>query len=405
MKVLLAHNFYQQPGGEDLVFSDESRLLESHGHQTIRYTVHNEDVQGMSALKLGGRTIWNEKVRSDVRQLIARERPALVHVHNTLPLLSPALYYGASAEGVPIVQTLHNYRLICPAGLCFRDGKVCTDCVGKSIARPAVQHGCYRGSRPASTAIATMLFVHRLLRTWERKVTVYIALTEMSRQMFVDGGLPRHKITVKPNFVDPDPGRGSGAGGYALFVGRLSPEKGLQTLLEAWRLMRGEVPLFVAGDGPLAADVARAAETVPGLTWLGRRDPSQIQSLLRDAMCLIFPSEWYETFGRVVIEAFAAATPVIAAGHGAAAELVRHGETGLHFRPADPADLAARVMLLSSDAELQTSMRAAARSEFETRYTSEINYQLLMAIYDQALASHRQEGMNTRARRAAQVRE
>ena len=385
MKVLLVHNFYQQPGGEDLVFSDESRLLESHGHQTIRYTAHNDDVQAMSALQLGGRTVWNEKARQDVRQIIAGERPHLVHVHNTLPLLSPAVYYAASAEGVPIVQTLHNYRLICPAGLCFRDGKVCTDCVGKSIAWPAVWHGCYRDSRPASLAIATMLSVHRVLRTWERKVSVYIALTEVSREMFVEGGLPQHKIAVKPNFVDPDPGRGSGSGGYALFVGRLSAEKGLQTLLQAWRLVHGQIPLLLVGDGPLAADVAQAAENIPGVTWLGRRDPPEIQSLLRDAMCLVFPSEWYETFGRVIIEAFAAATPVVAAGHGAAAELVQDGVTGLHFRPGDPSDLAAKVARLSSEPAMQARMRAAARTAFEAQYTADSNYHSLMAIYRRAL--------------------
>jgi len=386
MKVLLVHNFYQQPGGEDLVFSDEARLLESHGHETIRYTAHNDDVHAVSALTLGRRTVWNNKARHDVREVIARDRPHLVHVHNTLPLLSPAVYYAASAEGVPIVQTLHNYRLICPAGLCFRQGQVCTDCVGKSIAWPAVWHGCYRGSRRASAAVAMMLSVHRVLRTWERKVSVYVALTEVSREMFVEGGLPRHKIAVKPNFVDPDPGGGSGSGGYALFVGRLSAEKGLRTLLEAWRRLHGQVRLFVVGDGPLAADVSQAAENIPGVAWLGRRNPPEIQSLLRDAMCLVFPSEWYETFGRVVIEAFAAATPVVAAGHGAAAELVQDGVTGLHFRPGDPSDLAAKVARLSSDPAMQARMRGAARSDFETRYTADLNYRALMTIYDSAIS-------------------
>jgi glycosyltransferase involved in cell wall biosynthesis len=232
-----------------------------------------------------------------------------------------------------------------------------------------------------------MLSVHGVLRTWERKVSVYIALTEVARKMFVEGGLPRHKLTVKPNFVDPDPGPGSGSGGYALFVGRLSAEKGLDTLLEAWRRLDGQVRLFVVGDGPLAAFVSKTAGNIPRVSWLGRRDPPEIQSLLRDAMCLVFPSEWYETFGRVVIEAFAAATPVIAAGHGAAAELVQDGITGLHFRPAEPADLAAKVMSLSADAAMQTRMRAAARKEFERRYTSAVNYELLMAIYRRAFAS------------------
>ena len=342
MKVLLVHNFYQQPGGEDLVFNDEARLLESHGHETIRYTAHNDNVHAMSALTLGRRTVWNNKARHDVRQVIARERPHLVHVHNTLPLLSPAVYYAASAEGVPIVQTLHNYRLICPAGLCFRDGRVCTVCVGKSIAWPAVCTAATgqptRQCRNRDDAVGTPSAAHLGAKSQGLHCPDRSGPEDVCRGR----AAPAQNRRESPISSIPIRG-GSGSGGYALFVVRLSAEKGLQTLLEAWRRVHGQVRLLVVGDGPLAPDVTQAAENIPGVTWLGRRDPPEIQSLLRDAMCLVFPSEGYETFGRVVIEAFAAATPVIAAGHGAAAELVQDGLTGLHFRPGDPSDLAAKV--------------------------------------------------------------
>lgn len=389
MKVLLVHNFYQQPGGEDLVYADEGRLLESRGHQVIRYWAHNDEVASLSRLTLGGRTVWNRKVYYDLRQFIARERPHLVHVHNTLPLLSPSVYYAARAEGLPVVQTLHNYRLICPAAVCFRGGMICTDCLGKSVPWAAVRHACYRRSRSASAAVATMISVHRVLGTWQRQVNVYIALTELARRMFIEGGLPAGKLVVKPNFVAPDPGAGTGSGGYALFVGRLSAEKGVQTLLNAWRSVPRSVPLRIVGDGPLAPDVAAAAENIPGITWLGKRDPREIPSLLRDAQCLVFPSECYETFGRVLVEAFATATPVIAAGHGAAAEVVQDGVTGLHFRPSDPQDLAAKVMLLNSDLAMRTRLGATARREFETRYTADVNYRLLMDIYDRTVPAPR----------------
>jgi glycosyltransferase involved in cell wall biosynthesis len=392
VKILLVHNFYQQTGGEDLVVTDEARLLESRGHEIVRYTAHNDDVGSLSKLSLGRRTIWNHQAYRELRGVIARERPHIVHVHNTLPLLSPSVYYAAAAQRVPVVQTLHNYRLMCPAALCFRDGHVCTECVGKSVPLPAVRHACYRGSRSASAAIVTMLSVHRMIGTWKRKPTVYIALTELARRMFVEAGLPADKVVVKPNFVDPDPGVGTGAGGQAVFVGRLSAEKGVETLLDAWRSIGTQVPLIVVGDGPLAGRAAAAANDMAGVTWLGKRTPDQIMPLLRDAACLVFPSECYETFGRVIAESFATGTPVVAAGHGAAAELVTDGITGLHFRPGDSLDLAAKVTRLKSDPMARARMRDAARKDFEARFTADVNYRSLLAIYRRAMREPLQDG-------------
>ncbi len=384
-KILLVHNYYQQTGGEDLVVADEARLLESRGHEVVRYTVHNDQVSSLSRLTLAQRTIWNQKTFRELRSVIAQHRPHIVHVHNTLPLLSPSVYYAAGAERLPVVQTLHNYRLMCPAAVCFRSGHICTDCVGKPVAWPAIRHACYRGSRSASAAIATMLSVHRLIGTWQRKTSVYIALTAWARDMFIEAGVPADKLVVKPNFVEPDPGAGTGSGDYAVFVGRLSPEKGIQTLLRAWRVVGPQVRLLIIGEGPLASTVAAATNDLPSVTWLGRRDPPEILSIVREAKFLVFPSEWYETFGRVIAEAFATATPVIAAGHGAAAELVAEGVTGLHFRPGDPLDLAAKVLHLNSHPSVRVRMRAAARKEFEDRYTADVNYRLLLAIYHRAM--------------------
>ncbi len=387
MKVFLLHNFYQQIGGEDLVFAEEGQLLESRGHEVIRYRAHNDQVDAVSKIALAAKTIWNPRAYSEVRRLIRRERPQVVHVHNTLPLLSASVYYAARAEGLPVVQTLHNYRLMCPGSLCFRDGRICTDCVGRTVPLPAVRHACYRGSRTTTAAVATMLSVHRMLGTWQQQIDVYITPTSFARDLFVQAGLPAQKLVVKPNFVDPDPGPGSGAGGYALFVGRLSVEKGIQTMLDAWRIVGHQVPLHIVGDGPMSDVVAGATSNIPGVRWLRRRNREEILALLRDATCLIFPSDWYETFGRVIVEAFAAATPVIAAGHGAAAELVRDEVTGHHFRPGDPSELAAKVVLLHSAPAMQARMRAAARREFETLYTADINYRSLMTIYDRAMSA------------------
>jgi glycosyltransferase involved in cell wall biosynthesis len=385
MKILAVHNRYQRPGGEDQVFVDETALLEARDHRVLRYEVHNDQVEQVNRLTLAKDTVWNTSVYRELGALIRLERPDVVHFHNTLPLVSPAGYYAARAEGVPVIQTLHNYRLLCPVALFFRDGRVCEDCMGKAVPWPGVVHKCYRGSRAASGVIATMLTVHRALRTWTEMVDVYVALTEFAKSKFIEGGLPAGKIMVKPNFVAPDPGRGQGGGGYALFVGRLAPEKGTGTMLAAWDRLGTRIPLKIVGDGPLKDRVLGAAARQSNVEWLGHRPVADVHALMGKADMLIFPSQWYETFGRVVAEAFAAGTPVIAANIGAVAELVEHGRTGLKFRPGDPEDLVTQVeWALSHPAELRR-MREEVRAEFEAKYTAESNYRTLMEIYEAAL--------------------
>ena len=389
MKVLAVHNRYQRPGGEDQVFVDETALLETRNHRVLRYEVHNDQVKQMNRLTLAKDTIWNTSAYRELGALIRRERPDVVHFHNTLPLVSPAGYYAARAEGVPVIQTLHNYRLLCPVALFFRDGRVCEDCMGKAVPWPGVVHRCYRGSRAASGVIATMLTVHRALRTWTEMVDVYVALTEFARNKFIEGGLPAWKTVVKPNFVAPDPGRGQGGGGYALFVGRLAPEKGTETMLAAWDRLGTRIPLKIVGDGPLRDRVVEAAARQSNVEWLGHRPMADVHALMGKADMLVFPSQWYETFGRVAAEAFAAGTPVIAANIGAVAELVEHGRTGLKFRPGDPEDLVTQVeWALSHSAELR-NMREEVRAEFEAKYTAERNYRALMEIYEAALERKR----------------
>jgi glycosyltransferase involved in cell wall biosynthesis len=385
MKVLVVHNRYQQPGGEDQVFSAETALLESYGHRVVRYCTHNDRVADMNRLALAGNTLWSRSTYRKLRALVRRERPDVAHFHNTFPLVSPAGYYAARAEGVPVVQTLHNYRLLCPDALFFRDGRVCEDCMGKAVPWPGVVHKCYRGSRTASGVVSAMLTVHRALRTWTEAVDVYVALTEFARGKFIEGGLPAEKLVVKPNFVYPDPGPGEGRGGYALFVGRLSPEKGVGTMLEAWERLEGGIPLKVVGDGPLRERVAETAGRHPCVEYLGYRPAEEVQALLKEASMLVLPSEWYEGFSRVAAEAFASATPIIAGDLGAATELVEHGRTGLRFRPGDAEDLAARARWFFSHPEEHARMRREVRAEYEAKYTAERNYRMLIGLYDSAL--------------------
>ncbi|MDJ0737520.1 MAG: glycosyltransferase [Nostocaceae cyanobacterium] len=381
MRILSIHNNYLIRGGEDESRESEERLLREMGHQVDVYQENNDRVAAIGAVGMATRTVWSTEAYQIVTQKLQDSKCDLIHVQNFFPLISPSVYYAAKSQGVPVVQTLRNYRLLCPNGLFFRDGHVCEDCMGKFVPYPGVVHGCYRESRVASGAVATMLTVHHTMGTWKQMVDVYIALTEFARQKFIQGGLPADKIVVKPNFVHPDPGVGEGSGGYALYVGRLSVEKGLDTLLAAWEQLDTNMPLKIVGDGPLASQVAATTQRLANVEWLGRQPMPQVHALMGEAKLLIFPSKWYETFGRVAVEAFAKGTPVIAANIGAIAELVDHGRTGLHFHPGDPADLAAKVEWALEHPQELSEMRHVVRAEYEGKYTAKENYHRLMEIY------------------------
>lgn len=382
MKVLVVHNSYQQPGGEDQVFESEVALLALHGHKVLRYTAHNDAVRRRNKLTLALGTIWSPTTYREIRAVLQRERPQIVHVHNTLPLLSPAVYYAAAAADVPVVQTLHNYRLVCPKAVLLRDGRVCEDCLRWRLPWPGVLHACYRGSRGATSAVAMMLGVHWLLGTWTTRVSRYIALTHFMRRKLIEGGYPADRIVVKPNFVAPDPGRGDHDGGYALFVGRLASEKGLHTLLQAWTHIRDRLPLKIAGAGPLES---LAGVSRPGIEWLGRVRQEEVLSLMKRAAVLIVPSEWYEGFPTAIAQAFATGLPVVASRLGALAEIIDDGRNGLLFSPGNGMDLAATIERGLSHPEGFESMGRRAREEYDTRYSAEPNYRMLHEIYGEVL--------------------
>jgi glycosyltransferase involved in cell wall biosynthesis len=381
VRILSIHNTYQIRGGEDESRESEERLMREYGHQVDSYEESNTRLAQISTVEMALRTVWSHESYQEVKRRLTEQRYDVVHVQNFFPLISPSIYYAAKEKGVPIVQTLRNYRLLCPNALFFRDGQVCEDCLGKFIPYPGILHGCYRENRAASAVTATMLTVHRTLQTWTQKVDRYIALTHFARNKMIEGGFPADKITVKPNFVNPDPGMGEGTGGYALYVGRLSVEKGLDTLLAAWEQLGNAMPLKIVGDGPLSGDVAKLAERLPNVEWLGRQPMMEVHRLMGDARVVVFPSKWYETFGRVAVEAFAKGTPVIAAKIGAIAELVDHGRTGLHFQPGNADDLVNTLNWVLTHPNDQAQMRKECRVEFETKYTAQANYQQLLEIY------------------------
>lgn len=384
MRVLTVHNYYQQPGGEEQIFATESALLESYGHEVTRYTLNNDEIATTNPLILAKKTLWNGQVYRDLRSLIRKTKPQVAHFHNTFPLISPSAYYAAKDEGVAVVQTLHNYRLLCPNALFFREGRVCEDCLGK-VPISGIIHGCYRGSRSASAMTAATTTFHSLIGTWTKAVDVFIVYSQFAVDKFVQGGIPAEKIVFKTNFLHPAPQPEKGEGGYGLFVGRLSVEKGLGIMLDAWRQLGGRIPLKILGDGPMSGLVTEAAKEMPEIEWLGRRPFEEVYDIVGKAAFLILPSEWYETFGRVAIEAFAKGTPVVASNIGAIAELIEHGYNGLLFRPSDSNDLADKIKWLLDHPQELKQMRSAARSEFDRKYTANDNCKRLIEIYETAI--------------------
>jgi len=384
MKIVMCHNHYQQPGGEDLSFAQEARLLESRGQEVVRYTKHNDEIRESGKLAAARCTIWNRETHRELRELLRDERPDVVHFTNTFPLISPSAYYAAREEGVAVVQSLRNYRLLCPNAQFMRDGKVCESCLGRRFAWPGVKHACYRGSRMGSFVVASMLAFHRFRKTWTNAVDMYYALTDVSRAKFIEGGLPAEKVAVKPNFIEPAPNRGTGDGGFAVFVGRLSAEKGIDVLLEAWKQLDLPLELRIVGDGPLAATVEQAARSDSRIRWLGRLPSEETISIVGEALCLVMPSLWYEGFPRTILEALAKGTPVVASRLGSMEEIVEHGSTGFHFRPGDPVDLVKALKQINSGPSALQRMRRAARDEFLAKYTGDANYELLMDIYSKA---------------------
>lgn len=382
-RVLLVHNAYQQAGGEDSVVADEAALLRRKGHEVIELRRDNHAIVGMGRLRLAANTVWSSDTYRDATDLLRECRPDVVHVHNTFALISPSLYWACDRVGVPVVQTLHNFRLACPQAMLLREGKICESCLGGTL-WPALRHGCYHDSRVQTAVVVAMLGVHRALGTYREKVSRYIALNEFCRAKFVQSGLPAHRIAVKPNFADVAPDASPGPRSGFLYVGRLSPEKGIDVLGQAWSGDAG-ARLRVAGTGPRsdAIDTLAARE---GVEMLGALTPAQVQREMRSALALVLPSICYENGPRTLVEAYGAGLPVIASRLGALADLVEPGITGLLYEPGDAQGLAGAIRWAADHPHRMSAMGANARARFEALYTPDINYLQLAAIYRSAIA-------------------
>jgi len=382
VRILILHNRYQVPGGEDVAVAAEQKLLIARGHEVTLIEADNEAIHGTWA-KVGTAlaTPYNPARRRWIASEVRRTGAQIVHVHNVFPRLSPSVLGGAADAGAGVVQTLHNYRAICANGLLLRDGVACEACVGR-VGWPAIRHACYRGSVAGSAAVVAMQQAARRGKIWDRPGRRLIALTEFARDKLVSGGLPAGRIVVKPNFIDmTEPAAPPDARSGILFVGRLSREKGVDTLVEAARLLP-HIAFTVIGSGP---DEERLRAVAPGnMTFAGALPNAAARAAMARASALVMPSIWYEGFPMTVLEAFAAATPVIAARIGSLPEIVAEG-TGLLFTPGDPSSLSAAIAQLLSDASAAAHMRQAGRERASTLYGPSANAQQLEAIYTSIL--------------------
>jgi glycosyltransferase involved in cell wall biosynthesis len=387
--VLVIHNRYLDPGGEDSVVNAEIALLRSKGHRVLQYARHNREIARFSGARkalLPLTTTWDPESYYELRSLIRQERAAIAHCHNLLPLLSPAVYYACAAEGIPVVQTVHNYRLACPGGNFFHQGEPCDACNGSLL--KATLRGCYRDSRLQTGVVSLMLGAHRSLGTWQTMVNAYIAPSEFCRSALVQGGLPAGRIVVKPHFASEIYPRKIGLGEFAIFVGRLCQEKGILQLLDLWREV-SHIPLLVVGSGPLedsARQLARDTQAA-NITFAGQLSSDKTLRHIRNARFLVAPSRCYETFGMAVLESMACGVPAIVPRSGALHELVSDGRTGFHVDADDREQFASALRRAWAHPLETREMGRAARHRCMEHYSADSNYIRLSAIYDAALST------------------
>lgn len=389
MRVLVLHNRYQIRGGEDAAVDLECGMLRGAGFTVELFEANNDEIAGaFKKIKTALQVPYSFAAKHAVAAKIRSFHPDIVHVHNFFPALSPSVYDACNAARVPVMQTLHNYRLVCANALLFRDGKTCTECLDRALPTPAILHGCYRGSKAGSAAVAAMIGIHRARHTWAERVDRFIVLTEFARELFVKHAeIPAEKISIKPNSA-PDPGVGTGSGEYALYVGRLSAEKGIDALLAAALLGEGlGMPLKIAGDGPLRGKIE--AHCAAGkIEYEGLKDAEGVRTLMREARALLIPSLWYEGLPMVVPEAFGAGLPIVASRIGALAALVEDGGNGLLAEPGDSASIAQAVRRVAAGGEFEQGLRRHARATYEAMYHPDANVRLLTKIYEQSVRAN-----------------
>lgn len=383
MKILFVHNYYQQAGGEDKVVKNEIDMLKNKGHVVELFNMSNDELINLNHLKKIGlftKTIWSFSSYKRILNKINTFNPDIVHFHNFFPLISPSAYYACKKMNKPVVQTLHNYRLICPSATLLRNGEICERCLDNSLVN-AVKYKCYRNSRAQTATVVSMLKFNRILKTWTRKVDKYICLTDFAKEKMSQGGIPKDKITIKPNFIERNQHVNSKRENYVLFVGRISEEKGLSVLLSSWFNLKNknDMKLIIIGDGP---DKTLLEETYKDDTVIfkGKRNSIEVLEYMQKAKFLVMPSIWYEGFPMTIVESYSVGTPVIASNIGSLKEVVKDGISGYHFINRDTESLTNVLDKAINNKDIN-KLIANSYQEYQTKYSKEINYKFLLNIY------------------------
>lgn len=380
--VLMAHNYYKVPGGEDTVFHNEVNMLEKNGHKVIKYTRHNDEIKSgiLSKLKLGIDTIFSLKTYKEVKKLIDENDIDVVHVHNTLPLISPSIYYAARNKKVPIVQTIHNFRLLCPGATFTRCGEICEDCVSKSLEQ-SLKHKCYRNSLFQTFIMYTMLKLHRIIGTYDK--INYITLTEFNKQKLSTLVKDESKIHVKPNFVEKREYIERTLEDYFVYIGRLDDIKGINFLVEAWKNIDKNINLYIIGTGPEEEKLKHTISenrlnNVKLLGFMKREDAFKV---IEKSRAIIIPSKWYEGFPMTIAESFSLGVPVIGSNIGNIKSIIENKSSGLLFEINDVEDLKKVVENTFYSKEKNKILGENAYKEFNVKYTDIVNYKKLREIY------------------------
>lgn len=381
MNILVVHNNYYYRGGEDTVVDAEVSLLRKKGHEVLIYSRDNKEIDKISNFRLALDTLRSTRTIDDIAQIHKEFKPDIIHAHNIFPLISPSLYTAAKNLQIPLVQTLHNFRLLCPQAMLFRNGKACEACIGNLPWRASL-YRCYRNSFFQSSFTALALTTHKIIDAWEQSVRQYIVLSQVARDKFIKGGIPVKQLSIKPNFIESSRVPSWSHREKGIFIGRLSVEKGLDVLIKAVASL-DKINIDVYGTGPLADLV----NTSSGLNSLGFYPQSALLDRLHQVSYLVIPSTGIESFGLVAIEAFSCGTPVIASRHGSLAEIIKHGKTGLLVKPGDHQALAHAITWAEHHPEDMKKMGQAAYAEYLERYTPETNYKILMEIYAETIAN------------------
>lgn len=392
LSVLIGHNYYRtsSPSGENVVFEAEAALLEAKGHRVTRYIRQSDDISARSTaehLRLFAQAAWSYESYADIKRTLIENEIEIAHFHNIFPLITISALRACRETGVPVVLTLHNYRPLCVNGQFVRDGLVCETCLNRRVPWPGVVHRCYRDSFTYSSAMTVIQTMPRIVGTWWRDVDLFIAPSDFLRRKYIAAGFPAARIAVKPYFVASAGSELYGGGrDYGLFVGRLSSEKGVRTLLAAWKRL-SDIPLLIVGDGPQRQQLQDEAAGLRNIRFVGKVHHAEVLEYIRRARFLVVPSEWYENLPMVILEALTCGTPVIASNLGALPEIIANNHNGMLFEKGDSQDLARKAEYLWLHPDEAGLLGVNARRCYEQRYTADANYRQLIGQYTKAVES------------------